>query len=139
MESLDFVRVYIDDLLTITKGNFEDHLAKLRQVLVRLQKANLRVNATKSSFAQEQVEYLEYILTRQGIKPIPEKVTALLAINPPNNIKQLRHFLGMVQYKRDLWEKQSHLLAPLTDLVGECGETKETKKKGTKKKTLVLD
>ena len=87
MESLDFVCVYIDDLLTITKGNFEDHLDKLRQVLVRLQKANLRVNAAKSSFAQEQVEYLGYILTRQGNKPIPEKVTALLAIDPPNNIK----------------------------------------------------
>ena len=69
MESLDFVRVYIDVLLTLTKGNFEDHLDKLRQVLVRLQKANLRVNAAKSSFAQEQVEYLGYILTRQGINP----------------------------------------------------------------------
>ena len=58
---------------------------------------------------------------------------ALLAINPPNNVKQLRQFHGMVQYYRDLWEKQSHLLAPLTDLVGECRESKETKKKGTKK------
>ena len=66
--------------------------------MVRLQKANLRVNVAKSSFAQEQVEYLGYILTREGIKPIPEKVTALLAIKPTKNVKQLRQFLGMVQY-----------------------------------------
>ena len=69
MESLDFVCVYIDDLLTITKGNFEDHLDKLRQVLVRLQKANLGVNAAKSSFAQEQVEYLGYTSPGKGLNP----------------------------------------------------------------------
>jgi hypothetical protein len=40
----------------------------------------------------------------------------------------------MVQYYRDMWAKRSEMLAPLTDLVGECGETKATKKNGTKKK-----
>jgi hypothetical protein len=40
----------------------------------------------------------------------------------------------MVQYYRDMWAKGSEMLAPLTDLVGECRETKATKKNGTKKK-----
>jgi hypothetical protein len=40
----------------------------------------------------------------------------------------------MVQYYRDIWQKKSEILAPLTDLVGECGETKTTKKNKTKKK-----
>ena len=40
----------------------------------------------------------------------------------------------MIQYYRDLWEKQSHLLAPLTNLVGECGHTKATRKNKIKKK-----
>ncbi len=40
----------------------------------------------------------------------------------------------MVQYYCDIWEKRSHFLAPLTDLVGECGHTKVTKKNKTKKK-----
>jgi hypothetical protein len=40
----------------------------------------------------------------------------------------------MVQYYRDMWAKRSEMLAPPTDLVGECGETKATKKNGTKKK-----
>jgi len=133
METLEYVRVYIDDLLTITKGTYEDHLSKLRQVLIRLRDAGLRVNANKSSFAQEEVEYLGYILNKQGVKPVPGKVSAILALKPPTNVKELRQFLGMVQYYRDIWEKPSHLLAPLTDLVGECGHTKETKRKGTKK------
>jgi hypothetical protein len=60
-------------------------------------------------------------------------VQAILAIQPPKGVKQLRHFLGMVQYYRDLWRRRSDMLAPLTALVGECGQTKISKAKGTKK------
>jgi hypothetical protein len=55
-------------------------------------------------------------------------------LNPPNNVKELRQFLGMVQYYRDMWQKRSEMLAPLTNLVGECEETKTTKKNKTEKK-----
>ncbi len=58
---------------------------------------------------------------------------AILAIKPPTIVKQLRHFLGMVQYYGDLWARRSDMLAPLTSLVGECSQTKTTKAKGTKK------
>ncbi len=58
---------------------------------------------------------------------------AILAIKPPTGVRQLQHFLGMVQYYRDLWARRSEMLAPLTSLVGECGQTKTTKAKGTKK------
>jgi hypothetical protein len=60
-------------------------------------------------------------------------VQAILAIKPPTGVRQLRHFLGMVQYYRDLWARRSNMLAPLTSLIGECGQTKSTKAKGTKK------
>jgi hypothetical protein len=39
---------------------------------------------------------------------------------------------------RDMWAKRSEMLAPLSDLVGECGETKTTRKKQGKKETLAL-
>jgi hypothetical protein len=80
------------------------------------------------------MEYLGNILTRGGIKPQPKKVQAILALNPPKSVKELRCFLGMVQYYRDMWVKHSEMLAPLTDLVGECRETEATKKNSTKKK-----
>jgi hypothetical protein len=135
MATLDYVRVYIDDLLSLTQGDFNDHLDKLEVVLGRLLKANLRVNAAKSMFGGDTVEYLGYVLTQKGIRPQPEKVSAILAINPPTSVKALRGFLGMIQHYRDLWEKRSHWLAPLTDLVGECGHTKTTRKNKVKKKS----
>jgi hypothetical protein len=61
-------------------------------------------------------------------------VQAIPALNLPNNVKELKHFLRMVQYYRDMWARRSEMLAPLTDLVGECGETKTTRMNKTKKK-----
>ncbi len=58
---------------------------------------------------------------------------AILAIKPPTGVRQLRHYLGMVQYYRDLWARRSEMLTPLTSLVGECSQTNTTKAKGTKK------
>ncbi len=133
MASLEYVRGYIDDLLVITKGSFGDHLDKLEAVFIRLQDAELKVNAAKSFFCTAETEYLGYILTRGGVKSQKKKIQAILALNPPNNVKELRQFLGMVQYYRDMWAKHSEMLAPLTDLVGACGETKTTKKNNTKK------
>ena len=108
-------------------------------MLCQLRDAGLRVNAAKSFFAEAEIEYLGYVLTREGIKPQPEKISAILAINSPNTVKELRKFLGMVQYYRDLWNKRGHLLAPLTDLVGECGVTKATRRLKTKKKPWYWD
>ena len=76
---------------------------------------------------------IEYLLTQNGIKPQLKKVQAILALNPPKNVKEIRSFLGMVQYYQDLWGRRSETLAPLTTLVGECGHTKVTRAKGTKK------
>ena len=121
MATLEFVRTYLDDLLCITKGNLKDHLEKLERVFSKLQDAGLKINADKSKFCALETEYLGYILTRDGIKPQTNKVQAILALNPPTNIKELRRFLGMVQYYCNLWAKRSKMLAPLTDLVGECG------------------
>ncbi len=58
---------------------------------------------------------------------------AILAIQPPKKVEELRHFLGMVQYYRDLWARRSKMLAPLTSLVGEYSQTRVTRAKGTKK------
>ncbi len=127
------MQAYLADLLCISKSSLEDHLKKLEEILKGLCNAGLNVNAEKSTFCALEIEYLGYILTRDGIKPQSNKVQAILAIQLPTNVKQLRHFLGMLQYYRDLWARRSKLLAPFTSLVGECGQTKVIRAKGTKR------
>ena len=69
MESLEYVRAYLDNLLCIFKLSLEDHLQKLEEVLRQLCNAGLKVNAAKSTFCALEIEYLGYVLTRDGIKP----------------------------------------------------------------------
>ncbi len=58
---------------------------------------------------------------------------AILAIKLPTGVKQLKHFLGMVQYYRDLWARRSDMLAPLTSSVGEYARPKPLRLKGPKR------
>jgi hypothetical protein len=80
MESLEFVRAYLDNLLCISKLSLEDHLEKLEEVLRQVCDAGSKVNAAKSTFCALEIEYLGYILTRDGIKPQSNKVQAIIAI-----------------------------------------------------------
>ena len=115
-EGLDFARAHIDDLLCLSKGTFEDHLEKLERVLARLTQAGLKVNAKKSFFARSELEYLGYWITRDGIQPVKEKVAAMLNIAEPKTRRELRGFIGVVNYHRDVWVHRSHVLAPLAHL-----------------------
>ena len=116
MADLEFARAYLDDLLIVSNGSYEDHLEKVEQVLAKLQKAGLKVNIHKSKLLQEEVEYLGYHISRNGIKPINAKVEAINNIATPTTRKQLRKFIGMVNFYRDMWIHRSHVMAPLTQL-----------------------
>jgi Reverse transcriptase (RNA-dependent DNA polymerase) len=62
-QDLEYGKAYLDDLLMLTNSNFSDHLTKLEMVLGRLSTAGMRVNAPKSKFSDEQIEYLAYWIT----------------------------------------------------------------------------
>ena len=81
-----------------------------------LQKAGLKVNARKYCFGAHKFDYLGYHVTRDGVMPIPKKVEAIQALAVPKTCKQLRQFIGMINFYRDMWQKRSDLLAPLTAL-----------------------
>jgi hypothetical protein len=84
--------------------------------LHRLQQAGLKVNAKKSFFGRDELEYLGYWISRAGIQPIAKKVQAIKNIAPPKTKRELRGFIGIVNYYRDMWEHRADILAPLTAL-----------------------
>jgi hypothetical protein len=86
------VRAYLDDLLCISKLSLEDHLEKLEEVLRQLCNAGLKVNAAKLTFCSLEIDYLGYVLVRDGINPQSYKVQAILAIKLPTGVRQFRHF-----------------------------------------------
>ena len=84
---LDTVRVYINELLHVTKGSWTDHLTVFEEMFTCLQKAGLKVNARKSCFGVHKFDYLGYHVTRDGVMPIPKKVEAIQALTVPKIAK----------------------------------------------------
>ena len=117
MMGLEFARAYLDDLLLITKGNFDEYLNQVEQALTRFSEAGLKINASKSSFCQTELEYLGYWITRNGIRPVTKMVEAMHRLKAPNKRRKLRKSIGMINYYRDIWPQRSHILAPLMTLM----------------------
>jgi hypothetical protein len=99
-----------------TNDSFTYHLIHLEQVLERLEKAKLCINIEKCAFARQEFQYLGYLVTTTGIRPLPSKVEAILQLKAPKTLKQMRSFLGMVNYYRDMCKQRSHLLTSLTEV-----------------------
>jgi hypothetical protein len=69
--------------------------------------------------ATNQVEYLGYTLTSKEIKPWKQKIMSILALAEPNNKRQLRSFLGFVNFYRQLWYHRSHIITLLVAITSD--------------------
>ncbi|GFW64995.1 transposon Tf2-6 polyprotein [Trichonephila clavipes] len=86
---LEFVFPYLDDILVASETE-EEHKIHLKLVFDRLQKHGLRVNISKSTLGVTHLEFLGYLITPEGSKPLPEKLDAILSYKLPETIRDLR-------------------------------------------------
>ena len=115
LTGLNFAISYLDDIIIFSETP-EEHLRHIKIVLQRLQDANLKMKKSKCSFFKKELHYLGHLLTRDGIKPQPEKVETLSNLKPPTTAKGVREFLGMVGYYRKFISRFADAARPLTKL-----------------------
>ena len=116
LQGLDQVAVYIDDIL-ITGRSEEEHLKVLDEVLQRLEKAGMRLKKSKCTFLSQSVEYLGHKISKEGLQPTEDKVRAITHAPKPNNVSQLKAFLGLVNYYHKFMPNLSTVLSPLYKLL----------------------
>ncbi|XP_062529124.1 uncharacterized protein LOC101739388 isoform X1 [Bombyx mori] len=106
----------LDDIL-ITGKNKTEHLLRLHQVLQRLQDAGLTLQREKCEFFKDDINYLGYVINKDGLHKSPEKIRAMTDAPVPTNVKQLQSFLGLINYYRSFVPNASAILKPLYELL----------------------
>lgn len=112
LKGLSFVYGYLDDIL-IFSPNKDQHVVHLRQLFQRLRNYGILINVAKCGFGQPSITFLGHQLTASGVRPLEDKVQAILNFPTPKNIKELRRFLGVYNFYRRFIPKASAIQAPL--------------------------
>lgn len=110
-----FVTVYLDDILVYSKTK-EEHVKHVRLVLKALQQARLRLKPKKCEFHVQEVQFLGYIITRNGLKMDQSKVTAVTSWPTPTSVKEVQSFLGFANFYRRFINGYSRITTPLTSM-----------------------
>jgi hypothetical protein len=80
--------------------------------------ARFQVNPEKCHWFAHHVQYLGFDISREGISPQKDKIQGILNMSTPKNQKEVRRFVGLVNFYRDLYPRRAEILAPLTNLCG---------------------
>ena len=112
---MEHVICFLDDIL-VASSSMEEHIHHLDLVLSAITKAKLKLNPKKCLFAQESVSCLGHRLSRDGIGPDPHNLDKIRKWKPPTNVTEIRSFLGLTGYYRQMIKNYARVAAPLSDL-----------------------
>ena len=110
------ILVYLDDIMAYGK-TFDRALERLQCVFERLRLANLKLKPKKCFLLAQEVDYLGHHITRDGVAPLAAKVSAITHWKEPQNLEELRSFLGLACYYRRFVDDYSGIAKPLTELL----------------------
>ncbi|XP_053400415.1 uncharacterized protein K02A2.6-like [Mercenaria mercenaria] len=120
------VEVILDDMI-VTGQDDNEHLETLEKVLSRLSEYGLKVNVEKCVFMNDKVVFCGHEITKDGLHKTTEKINAIKDAPPIKNVRDLRSFLGLVQYYAKFLPNLATVLHPLHQLLTKNAKWKWTK------------
>ena len=104
--------VYLDDIL-IFSTSLEEHLLNLGKIFNKLRSAGLKIQTNKCNFLNKETEFLGHILTSEGIKPNPNKISVIQNLKIPTTQKQIKSFLGITGFYRKFVKDYAKIAGPI--------------------------
>ena len=106
---------YVDNIL-VTGHDQVTHREKVQKILMKLFRAGLRAKLAKCRFEVPRVEFLGYVVGKEGVLTDPEKTQAVRDWNLPKMVKQLQAFLGFINFNQKFIRGAAENSFPLTEL-----------------------
>ena len=110
------IEVYVDDMMVKSETR-EGHFAALDKFLARVEKYNLRLNPKKCVFGVTSGKLLGHIVSQKGIEVDPDKVKAIREMPAPKIEKDVRGFIGRLQYISRFIAKLTTICKPIFKLL----------------------
>lgn len=110
------VEIYIDDILIHGKTK-EEHDERLKEVFEKARKHNVKFNLKKCRFGVDQIKYLGYKFSKNGISVDEEKIEAIKNMPQPKDKKDVQRFLGFITYVGRFIENLSEKTQPLREII----------------------
>lgn len=110
-----FVVVYLDGILVYSK-TYEDHVQHVRKTLQAWKDANMRTKPEKTEFHKQEVKFLGYIVSKDGLKMDQKKIEAITSWPKPTTVKEVQSYLGFANFYRQFIQGYSKITAPLTHM-----------------------
>ena len=117
LDGLENCVAYIDDVL-VASASPDEHVRHLEKLFQRFREFGVVINPIKCQLGKQEVEFLGHKVSAEGISPLAEKTAAIAEFPIPKNMRQLRQFLGMVNFYRRFIPRCAEILAPLTGMLG---------------------
>ncbi len=112
----DFVVIYLDDIL-VCSDTFEEHLAHLRKVFIKLREVNLVIKLKKCKFGQRKIKFLRHTIGIDGLRIDPENIEKIINCPVPTDVTRVRKFMGLYNYYRKFIKDLSKLSKTLRQLL----------------------
>lgn len=116
LQDLSFIFVYIDDILVFSRTR-EEHIKNLEILFERLNKYGLVININKCEFLKSSVKFLGHEITKNGFKPVEDRVQYIKDLQKPRTISALRKMIGVFTFYRKFHKKAAEYLAKFYDLL----------------------
>ena len=109
---------FMDDIIVFSK-TYEDHKQHLQEVFDRLESVNMKLKSDKCNLAKNKLVYLGVTMASEGTKPNLKKVEVIQNFPVPKTVREVRRFLGMVQFYRNWIKSCREISKPIRDLLRE--------------------
>ena len=107
---------YVDDVIIYAKS-MDEMINSVKEVITKLRQHGFKINYKKMVFAKPEVKFLGFLISKEGIRPLQDKIDVITKLTPPATKKACQAVIGSINHYRKFVRNFSEVVKPLIDCI----------------------